>query len=116
MANTYTSYDDMYYTKIGRICNVYGQIRVDTVSGTGGGYNNLKVTGLPFTVKSGAMACGGIHVSYLDISEATADSLSAQPWQFDVGTTNIELDRHRYDGFEFGAGDTLLISATYMVN
>ena len=112
-----TSYDDMYYTKIGRICHVYGHIRVDTVSGTPGTLDNMKITGLPFTVKSGAAAGrAGVHVTYRDASEATADRLAAQPWQFDEGTTNIELNRYEYGGFAFGDDDQLMISATYMVN
>ena len=110
-----SSYDTMSYTKVGRICHIFGHIRVNTVSGSGSG--NLKITGLPFSIISGVNAGrGGLHITYLDISATSTQSLKSAPFQFDEGTTNLELEVARFTSIsQYGNGDELMISATYLV-
>ena len=111
-----SSYNTMNYTKVGRICHIFGHIRVSTVSGSGSG--NIKVTGLPFQIISGVNAGrGGLHVTFLDISESTyGESLKSAPFQFDNGTTRLELETARFTSIsQYGNGDELMISATYLV-
>ena len=111
-----SSYNTMNYTKVGRICHIFGHIRVSTVSGSGSG--NIKVTGLPFQVISGVNAGrGGLHVTFLDISESTyGESLKSAPFQFDNGTTRLELETARFTTIStYGNGDELMISGTYLV-
>ena len=78
----------------------------------------MKVTGLPFSIISGVNnGRGGLHVTYLDISESTyGESLKSAPFQFDEGTTNLELESARFTSISgYGNGDELMISATYLV-
>jgi hypothetical protein len=110
-----SSYNTMNYTKVGRICHIFGHIRVNTVSGSGSG--NIKVTGLPFSIISGVnQGRGGLHVTYLDLSATSSESLKSAPFQFDEGTTNLELECARFTSIsQYGNGDELMISATYLV-
>ena len=112
----HSSYDTMSYTKIGRICHIFGHIRVSTVSGSGSG--NMKITGLPFQIKSGlGLGRAGLHVTYLDISDTFASSLKSVPFQFDEGTTNLEFEQQRFSSIStYGNGDELMISATYLID
>ena len=87
-----------YYTKIGRMVYVYGQILTSSLDSLSG---NLLIKGFPFTSSSDTGAYGGGSITYAD-AMAITDNTSIN-WRMEVGVVQAFLNN-----FDVVTGGSLL--------
>ena len=91
---TTSSWDTCFYTKIGRLVHVQGQINVNGVAGSLTGL--MKITGLPFTSDAGSEGAGYgvLSVNFFD----GETGVHVPVCYIDVGTTNLGVVEFNGEG------------------
>jgi hypothetical protein len=99
------SYDDLQYTKIGRLVHCFGHIRISSVSSPVGATN----FSLPFPISAGTINRGGGVTMYYDNSESS-DHMKNVGYRFHEGTSNLQIQAQYITP---AASDEILFSFTY---
>jgi hypothetical protein len=107
------------YTKIGRLVTVHSQI-VLAGAITGGGTDNLQITGLPFAKAGNSQAAGAVYLSGVDFSD-TARYVLPLFTTGGAGSTTLNLQQNfdNAGGSQvqisgLSAGDVIITTITYI--